>query len=209
MISYIIRILGSFVLLLLSLVLCVILYNAIKRCQIQTAIQDNDNDKFVDLFVENMVDIPVDASPGMSVLIDKGHSSLETGIYVLRSNNSPSKIAIPMPNERYRISSGVFAGHVHTIRQQFVEIRPPSNTQTFDHTHLIQKLQSTTSCIVVKPDTAQTCQLQCDAVVGVMLSIANLSENQQLILLTSKHQFAIGPFIGLCYLDDDKATFSK
>ncbi len=211
MLAEAIRFLGVFALALIVLVLLTIVYNALKRCQIQAESEQTSNEKYVDLFISNLCDVPKSGlSPGTSFLIDQGMISLETGVYVFRGYNAePTKVSVPFVGEKYRILSGDFAGHVHTVRQQFVEIRPPSDQQIFDNKHIVQTLQDTTKYIVIHEDVSATCQLATDETKTIFrrLEIVNFSKHD-LIVLVRKQEYIAGPgYAGVLYFNGEKGRF--
>ncbi len=122
-------ILGAFCLLLVCSILTIILVEAVQR---SSAFQKSNEQskkhspesgvvKYVDLFLSDRSNIPLDAKPGMSVLVDLGGKNLQTGLYLVEEDEKGAKslqlINVPQPQEEYHIKRGLFANHTHVIKE--------------------------------------------------------------------------------------------
>ncbi len=162
------------VLILLSIVLTLITINGIHRCYnyIKTTnVSSTPDHLLVDLYASNKNSIPVEASPGMTILIDLGIHNLDTGVYILREK-SLLKLKVPEPNEKYQITKGKFAGYIHTIRQSFLQ-RIPSETEII----LVEKkdINDDTVELIIPPHITFDTTLTITIVDIRKMKLANLS----------------------------------
>jgi hypothetical protein len=152
------------ILALICVILILILINAVRRTFCHKHNNDDDLDgkheRCVDFFVNDENSFPKGkVVPGMTALIDKGVTNMETGIYMYyrtqpnRDTFEWAKFAVPEEGERYHILDGEMKGKRYTIRRSFLnEMRPPTETQIIDNTNLVQDLKDDTSIVHVAPN---------------------------------------------------------
>lgn len=149
------------ILLSFGIAICVIIFiNALKRTFFQNtdpytdAQHQSTKHKIVDLFASSrssLNELLTTVLPGMTALIDRGISTLETGVYMFQANNTWTKIAVPEIGDVFHILRGDHAKKQHTIRSSFIhEIEPPSEIQVFNNENPYQTLKETTQTVVIQ-----------------------------------------------------------
>lgn len=115
--------------------LTLILIKAVQRCYQGDTFFSNDNAhfstsvcKYVDLFALSTKNIPPNAMPGMTILVDLGLQNLDTGIYLLLPDRSLFPVDVPCVGDHFRILRGEYAGNDHII-QSHNFCRPDSVSQ--------------------------------------------------------------------------------
>ncbi len=188
------------VLILLSTVLTIITVNGIYRCYnyIKTTKPQLINDYLiVDLYASSLNSIPIQASPGMTVLIDLGIHNLDTGVYIVQNEQKDLlKLKVPEPNEKYKITKGQFLGYVHTIRPSFLEVRPPSETEIITNASQQHDIKSDTKSIIVSPSITTSAIINLPGVLTSdfrRIKVANLS-SFKCILNTIHSKYELDPF---------------
>jgi hypothetical protein len=152
----------------------------------------------VDLYAESIGKIPTDATAGMTVLIDKGAHSLETGIYIIRYESLPPiKVNVPEVGQLFYISKGPFAGCTHKIKPSFLELQPPSETQVMETD--VVTLQTDTKKLVI-PHHLSNMQIDISACTNRdphPLTIQCFSSSTIRLITIAQDQIEIqGPFFG-------------
>ena len=159
------KLLGMLVMGLLAAILTLIFANGIYR---SFAVEHHGGsskeqlhpEKIVDLYIKGLDCLPSGISKGMTFVVDKGLRNLETGVYIIQEDNLPPlKINLPQPGEKFRILRGEFAGHIHSIRPSYVEIRGPSEVQTLTKESTHQILNELTATIVIDTNVEQNCTI--------------------------------------------------
>lgn len=151
---------------LLCAILILVLINAIRRTFFDSTNRGGGHhhggggsDKCIDLYARDLAQlVSMQSIPGMTALIDKGITNLETGIYMLQQEDRQwVKIGVPEEGERYRILRGEESGKLYTIRASYVnEIREPTETQILDNEHLSQELAEDTSIVHVASNVSMS-----------------------------------------------------
>lgn len=191
-------------LLLLSVVLGIMILNGIQRVkEAHQKIDNNQNIHCIDLYVASMSNIPPNATPGMTFLIDLGIYDLTTGVYMIRDNNEkPFKIRVPEVGEIYKITKGQYAGYVHTIKSQFLEVRGPSQIQYIKDN---DTLKEDTKKIFLEESISKLITLHIPK--GTLssyrkLSIVNLSTYPLNLVTVQQTKTIPSNFIGVIYLSE-------
>jgi len=199
---------------LLLVILVLVLINAIRRtfftCNGSSSPsflhgRYNPGEKCVDLYVTSVDSLPgsKQALPGMTALIDRGMTDLETGIYILQ-DNTWTKINVPEVGDHFYILRGEHTGKQHTIRPSFSnEIRPPTETQIIDNDHLYQDLQETTQTVYITNNIhtetfltvnpANQIKLQTNTMIGRQITIVNTSPTYGCTLVIQNQNVYIKP----------------
>jgi len=159
-------------------ILGVIFINGAQRCVWNFKQWDAENKSLdVDLYIEDLDQVPQEASSGMTCLLDHGTRDLTTGIYLLREvGMCPLKIGVPMPGEVYHVVRGKYAGCCHTVKQtQRYEVR--QNVQVFTPDVLQMEWKRDTYIIVVDSHVETDC----------VLKISQITEARSLVIVNESN----------------------